>query len=315
MEKKLNTKEFDFNIITDKNDLILENVKDLSLKDTLECGQIFRYLRLAPEDYLLAAKNKLLHIKNENGRIIFSNTSKDELENFWASYFDLYTDYSAIKNELSKSGEKMINAIEHSPGIRILKQDFEETLISFIISQNRNIPTIQNSVRMLSERFGEFLGSFNGTDYFSFPSASAMLKAGDAALRECKVGFRAPYILDACEKLVSGDISKEKLLSLDTCSARELLMTIKGVGAKVADCVLLFGLGKTDSFPADVWVKRVMGELFFAGRIPELREIDDFSKKNFGSLSGYAQQYLFIYARDNKIGASEKEKQKAKKAK
>lgn len=187
------------------------------------------------------------------------------------------------------------------PGIRILKQDFFETLISFIISQNKQIPHIKQIVHTISERFGDAIILEDGRRVYAFPTVEQLSVVTEEQLRECKVGFRAPYIKCAVDMVASGEISKEKLLSMSVKEAREKLMTIKGVGEKVANCVLLFGLGFTDTFPVDVWMKRIMEYMYF-DEPQDKKTIEAFAMGKYGELAGYAQQYLFFYGRENGLG-------------
>ena len=274
----------------------------LSLKDTLECGQCFRFQRLGNEDYLVAAMGRALRLQRKDGAVIFHDTAPKDFENIWVPYFDFERDYQAIKNTLAETGGHIENAIRHAPGIKILRQDFFECLISFIMSQNKKIPMIKEALGNISAAFGRPLGEYSGNTVYSFPSPEALINAGEAGLRDCKAGFRAKYMIDAAEKIHSGAISPEKLMEMDTLSARAALMEIRGVGPKVADCVLLFSLGRHEVFPTDVWVKRIMSDLYFQKADVPLKDIQGCAETHFGSLAGFAQQYLFNYARDFRIG-------------
>ncbi|ONI43097.1 hypothetical protein AN639_11330 [Candidatus Epulonipiscium fishelsonii] len=175
-------------------------------------------------------------------------------------------------------------------------------LISFIISQNNSIPQIKNCIENITKKFGEKLENVDSEiEYYSFPTAEELIKIPEEELRECKVGFRAPYIIDACKKVVEGEINLNEIFTMKTSIARNILMKIKGVGPKIADCVLLFAYGKMEVFPTDVWIKRVIEGLYFEGREQKLQDIQQFAKDYYGELAGYAQQYLFYYARENEL--------------
>ena len=285
----------------EKGNTIIKDVKDFDLSQTLECGQCFRFYKQDENDYVVVAYNKLLHIKQEGNNLIFFNCSENEIEG-WINYFDLNRDYDKIKKFLLRKDKVLKPAIEEKWGVRILNQEFHETLISFIISQNKQIPHIKHLVRRISENYGSYLGSVNGEDYYSFPSCSVLGTITEEDFREMKTGFRAPYLADAVLKLSSGELKETVFKGVEEEEARKKLMTVKGVGEKVANCVMLFSLGYRAAFPIDVWIKRIMEELYFNGEDTPKDVIAKFAKKNYGEYGGYAQQYLFCYGRDNKVG-------------
>ena len=284
------------------SDYKLKNVCDFDLAQTLECGQCFHFVKLDEEDYVLAAKGHVLHVSQEDDTVTFYDTEEDEYVNVWKDYFDMDRDYSAIKKKLLEKDDKLKDAIESMWGVRILNQDFFETLISFIISQNKQIPHIKKIVETLSERFGDDLGEINGMRFFAFPTVSQMCNVTEEDLRDCKTGFRAPYIVDAVQKTADGQISEAALKAADTAECEKMLTKIKGVGSKVANCCMLFGLDKRDAFPVDVWIKRIMEQLYFSGKETDKEKIAAFAKTRFGSYGGYAQQYLFFYGKTVRIG-------------
>ena len=285
----------------EKGNTIIEDVKDFDLSQTLECGQCFRFYKQDENDYVVVAYNKLLHIKQEGNNLIFFNCSENEIEG-WINYFDLNRDYDKIKKFLLRKDKVLKPAIEEKWGVRILNQEFHETLISFIISQNKQIPHIKHLVRRISENYGSYLGSVNGEDYYSFPSCSVLGTITEEDFREMKTGFRAPYLADAVLKLSSGELKETVFKGVEEEEARKKLMTVKGVGEKVANCVMLFSLGYRAAFPIDVWIKRIMEELYFNGEDTPKDVIAKFAKENYWEYGGYAQQYLFCYGRDNKVG-------------
>ena len=252
--------------------------------------------------YTGTALGKTLKISQAPGSndVILFNTSIDDFNKIWYNYFDMNTDYTEIKQKLSVSDEYMEKAAKEGYGIRILRQDLWETVVSFIISASNNIPRIKKIVEELCRCFGEPL-EYEGNIYYSFPSAErlAPLEAGELAC--IKAGFRDKYIIDAARKFVSGEIDVSALYKADCESARAELKKINGVGDKVANCVILFGLHKTDAFPVDVWVKRIMEYCYFKEDTPK-KEIERLAREKFGSLGGFAQQYLFYWARENRIG-------------
>lgn len=289
-------------IIEKQDSVILEEVNDFDLGQTLECGQCFHFHKLADNEYVLSAAGRLLHVQQRGDSVTFFETSRSEYEDIWKRYFDLERDYGAIKTFLLEKDGKLSEAVNRMQGVRILNQDFFETLISFIISQNKQIPHIKQIVSMLSKQFGRYLGEAGGIPMYSFPDSRTLLCATEEELRALKTGFRAPYICDAVRRVCSGEISEEKLknLSLEECRAQ--LMQIKGVGTKVANCVMLFGLGRREAFPVDVWIKRIMEALYFGGQPVANAKIEQFAAEQFGTYGGYAQQYLFYFGKTAKIG-------------
>ena len=210
-------------------------------------------------------------------------------------------DYSIIEKKLSQLDDTMKRAVVYGHGIRILNQDPWETLISFIISANNGIGRIKGIVEALSENYGDDLGVFMGKRRYSFPTAQRLAKLKPEDVRACGAGYRDKYIINAAS-LVSEDGGWLEILhKKGTPEARKKLMELKGIGPKVADCILLFSIGKMDAFPVDVWVKRTM-EYFYLPQKSTPAEINRFADEYFGETKGFAQQYLFYYARANNIG-------------
>lgn len=282
------------------NNIIIEELSDFDLEQTLECGQCFRFEKLSDHKYVIVAHKKILKIKQDATSVILYNTTVNEFETIWKNYFDLDRDYKEIKSWLLLKDERLKDAIDTKHGVRILNQEFFEILISFIISQNKQIPHIKQIVELISEKYGEEIGTINNKTYYSFPDPQILSKVTEEQFRECKAGFRAPYLLDASNKVSNGEINEEKLKERNSIQILEELLTIKGVGEKISNCVLLFGLSRRESFPIDVWIKRIMEKIYFDGETKK-EVIQEFAKEHFGEYGGYAQQYLFYYARDNKL--------------
>lgn len=265
-----------------KNGVSLKYVNNFDLSQTFDCGQCFRWKQINNK-YHGIVKGKSIVIFQDKNEIFIENISLSEFENSWFDYFDLGTDYKEIGENLSKISPILAKAYEHCEGIRILKQEPWETLCSFIISQNNNIPRIKKIISSLCFHFGDTIGKD-----FSFPSAEKISTLDLENLSPIKSGFRAKYILDAASKVTNKDINFKSLKKDSVENARNSLMKIKGVGPKVADCALLYGLHKLEAFPLDVWMKRVM-ETFFNKKSPQM----------FGPYAGIAQQYLYHYSRTN----------------
>lgn len=296
------------NITQNENKIVLNDIKSFDIGQILECGQAFRFNKIDDNFYSIIAFNKVLYVKQNNSTVEFYPCSINEFENVWLKYFDIDRDYCYIKEFISKDDAIMQEAIEFAPGIRLLNQDPYECLISFIISQNNRIPMIKKVIDNLSRAYGEKIYDPHGGDFYSFPEYSTLYEKSIEELMTCKTGFRAKYIKDACDKIKLGEIDFLDLVSGEETYSREKLMSIHGVGQKVSDCVLLFSLEKYSSFPIDVWVKRVMEELYFNGASTPVPQIHSFAEQKWGKYGGFAQQYLFHYAKEKKIGAKKRDK-------
>lgn len=286
------------NIYEKDNSVIIENMPDFLPSHTFLCGQCFRWEETEKESFTGVANGKVVEVLSYENNIIIKNATLSDYENIWKNYLDFNNDYSVIKSNLS-GGVTLKKAIEYGWGIRILNQDVFECLISFIISTQNAIPRIKKIVAKLSEMYGEKI-TYNGKDYYAFPTPEALASLDLKDLEPLKAGYRAQYILDAAKKVASGEVDIYSLHKMSTSLARSELLKIKGVGPKVADCVLLFSLKKYDAFPVDVWIGRVMKK-FYLDDSATMKQIANYSLENFGNLGGFAQQYLFYYARENKL--------------
>lgn len=278
--------------------LMVENVIDFDTVNIFECGQCFRWVRQEDGSFNGIVRDRLVNVSYQDGTLFITNSNEQDFIDIWYNYFDLGTDYSAIKALLAKD-DIMRAAIETGRGIRLLRQDFWEVLISFIISANNRIPRIMKTVDTLSQLMGKCIDSVQNA--YMFPSVEALAARDLEQINMCRAGFRCKYIYETATMINDGLVKRAELLAMNTDAARSELMKLSGVGPKVADCILLFSATKFDVFPTDVWVKRVMEELYFK-REASLKEIQLFAKDYFGDLTGYAQQYLFYYARLNRIG-------------
>lgn len=284
------------------NTLIIEEVSAFNIEEILECGQCFRFEKLGELEYKIIAYGRVLNVKQRGDKVEMYPCTAGDYENIWRNYFDMDTNYEKIKCQVSKNDDIIKKAVEYAGGIRLLNQEPYECLLSFIISQNNNIPRIKGIIGRMAEKYGK---SADGE--YLFPTLEELNTASEEDLFELRMGFRAKYIRDCLDKLKSGEVNLNIINDLTTSELLEMLLKIKGVGQKVADCTMLFSMGRREVFPTDVWVKRVMEHLYFEGQETNIKEIHRFAKDKWGSLAGYAQQYLFYYARSLKIG-TEKEK-------
>lgn len=285
-------------ITTDNKDVILSDTSCFDLTHIFECGQCFRWNKTTDNEYLGIAFGKVLKISKENNGFRFKNTTVEEFNSVWKNYFDLDFDYLAVQKTLSCDAV-LKETIKSGFGIRILRQELFETIISFIISQNNNIPRIKLIIERFCQEFGNKISLPDGI-FYSFPSAESLAGVTLSDLAFLKAGFRDKYILDAINKINSGTINLSKLKTMDFDTAEQTLLEIKGVGKKVANCILLFSLHMVNAFPVDVWVKRVMSNYYFGGKEPGC-DLYEFAKKKFSPYGGFAQQYLFYHARENKL--------------
>lgn len=263
-------------------DIVIKDVKCFNIENTLFCGQAFRWKKTGENSYHGVVLDSIADIEISGDEIIFKNMDEECFERIWKKYFDFERDYENIVKNFT-SDPYLKKASEEYYGIRILKQDSFEALISFIISQNNNIPRIMGIIERLCENFG----TKKGNDYL-FPTLSQLENVTVEDLSVLRAGFRAKYIADAVQKIKNKEIDLEKIKNMPIEDARTELMKIKGVGAKVAECTLLYGFGRVEAFPIDVWVKRIMAEMYSDG-LPECT-------KNY---EGIAQQYLFHWRRNS----------------
>ena len=283
----------------------LKGVKNFNIKQVFECGQCFRWEK-SDRGYIGVAFGKVIELEEKDEDIIIHNTNEEDFKNIWIKYFDLERDYSKIKEELAQD-EILKKSVDYGYGIRILNQDPFEILISFIISARNSIPVISKTIKKISEMWGEPV-QYNGNTYYTFPTLESLKDATEDEIRSTGASFRSKYIFDTVQKLykcslgIEGfeeyDLNRIKSLSDDDCHTE--MQKFAGVGAKVSDCVILFSMEKYSAFPVDVWVKRAMGH-FYGMPDVSLPKIRMAAREKFGRLSGFAQQYLFYYARENHI--------------
>lgn len=284
--------------------LLIENVADFDSDHIFDCGQCFRWERNEDGSYSGIAFGKPLRVDYDKAAqtLILYNTDESEFQKIWHPYFDLDRDYGEIKRTLGAKDAVMGKAIEFGQGIRILNQEKWETLISFIISQNNNIPRIKKCIRSLAETLGEYAGEYDGKQYYNLPSAERLAAASSEDLAPCRLGYRAKYLIEtAWQVQAHGMESLERLGSTEVSSleAFEALKGYCGVGPKVANCVALFAMGKFDRFPIDVWVRKVMNRLYGIAE-GDTGAMAAFAAETFGEYGGIAQQYLFYYITHNK---------------
>ena len=261
--------------------IVISDVRDLDLEQTLDCGQSFRWEKQDDGSFSGVAFDKYVNISLDGTDMIIKNAVENDRE-LWFDYFDLALDYGKIREDISEIHPVLKEAAKYAPGIRILRQEPYEALCTFIISQNNNIKRIKGIVGRLCESFGDEIED----GVYGFPTAERLAELTPDDLAPLRAGFRNRYIIDSAKKVASGEVDLELCKTADYETSRAELMKITGVGVKVADCTLLFGMHRVEAFPIDVWMKRAMEKLF-----PGMTAAD------FGEYAGIAQQYIFHYSR------------------
>ncbi|MGL5821027.1 MAG: DNA-3-methyladenine glycosylase family protein [Sarcina sp.] len=302
------------NIQYNEDVIIVEGIKNFDLVQTLECGQCFRWEKVDENKYIGIAYDKVLEVEQVGDTLKFYNTNQKDFNNIWRHYFDLDRDYSEIKRELSKDSI-LSEALSYGTGIRVLNQEPYEMVISFIISARNSIPVIKRTIKIISEIWGEKI-EYKGNIYHTFPKKEVLAFVTEAQMKEAGGSFRSKYIVDTSHKIYTSEMMNrgegerdeeflklydlERIMKLEDQKCHIALQNYNGVGAKVADCIMLFSMGKTSAFPVDVWVKRAMIH-FYGAKDSSLPKIRSFGIDRFGKYAGFAQQYLFYYTKEKGI--------------
>ena len=271
-----------------------------NLRNIFDNGQCFRWEKI-DDGYVGVAYSKTVLVREHEKGIDIINSSEDDLKEIWYGYFDMDRSYTRIINELKGIDKHLDVAIEYGQGLRLLNQERFETTMSFIISANNNIPRIKKSIEAISRRYGISLGVFMGSERYSFPSPEVLAKAQVSDLRTLGVGFRDKYIVKSAGMMLE---HPERYMDIDFETSENALKNLKelsGVGEKVAQCALLFSHSRQDMFPVDTWIRKVL-EILYGEEVGKYPSAKDFIFDRFGDNAGIAQQFLFHYARENKLG-------------
>lgn len=280
----------------------IKNMNSFELKDIFDCGQCFRWNIQEDGSYEGIFGNNVINVKKENNEITFEGICEKDIKETIENYFDLNRNYEEIKEQLSKIDENMKTSIEYGQGIRILNQDLWETIISFIISANNNIPRIKGIIERLSEKYGNEI-EFNRKKYYTFPTPEQLKNVSVEEYRKLGLGFRDIRLYETTKMILEKQVDLEKMKqNPNTTEVRDQLLKLSGVGPKVADCILLFSdLKRFEVFPIDVWVRRVMNDLYIKQEDEtkvSKKQIEKIAQEKFGNLAGLAQQYLFYWRRE-----------------
>ena len=285
----------------------LENIDSFELADIFECGQCFRWNKQEDGSYTGIFKRNVINVKKENchqgtSLVTIKGICDGNIKDVVEDYFDLNRNYAEITEKLSKIDDNVKTSIEYGKGIRILNQDLWEMIISYIISANNNIPRIKGIIERLSKAYGDEI-EWNGEKYYTFPTPEQLKDVTVADYRKLGTGFRDIRLYETVHMILDKKVDLEQLQNEpDTNKVREQLLTLSGVGPKVADCILLFStLKRFEVFPVDVWVRRVMNELYIKNEDEtkvNKKQIEKLAHEKFGNLAGIAQQYLFYWKRE-----------------
>lgn len=282
--------------------IILKNIDSFEPKDIFECGQCFRWNLQEDGSYTGVFGENVLNVKKEKENIVIEGICKKDIKQTVEEYFDLNRDYKQIKENLAKIDKNMETSVEYGQGIRILNQDLWETILSFIISANNNIPRIKGIIERLSKAYGTKM-TWRGKEYYTFPTAEQLKDVTIQEYRNLGLGFRDKRLYETTQMIINKQVDLEEMQeNPNTLEVREQLLTLSGIGPKVADCILLFStLKRLQVFPIDVWVRRVMNDLYI--KQPDetkvsKKQIEKIATEKFGDLAGLAQQYLFYWRRE-----------------
>ena len=269
--------------------LEIKDIKNIDLENTITCGQIFRFIKEIDDSYTIVLKDRVVNIKQKNNILYIDSNKYDNLESIIKEYLDLDRDYLSIIENIKKLDNIISSCLDKSIGLKIIKQDPVECIISYIISQNNSVRNITNSLNLISEKFGEKV-IFRNKTYYLFPTLNKLSTITLDEFRECKVGFRDKYLVNIIKKILDKSLNINELYNLNSNDAINYLMRFKGIGMKVASCILLFAYQKFDVYPVDTWVKKYMESIY---GIKGENNIREYAKRTYGKYSGLAIQYMF----------------------
>lgn len=269
--------------------ILINNINDLDLDNTICCGQIFRYEKLEDDSYIVILKDRVVKLKYVDNKLYIDSNNMNNIENVIREYLDLDRDYINIIENIKECDDILGKYLDKSIGLKMIKQDPVECIVSYIISQNNSVRNIKNSLDLISYKFGDKV-IFLDKEYYLFPSIDKLSKISLEEFRECKVGFRDRYLVDIISDIVENRLDINYIFEMNSEDSLRYLMSFRGIGMKVASCILLFAYGKYDVYPIDTWVKKYMDVNY---GIKDEKKIKDFCKEKYGKYSGLAIQYMF----------------------
>lgn len=268
---------------------------NFDLNSTITCGQIFRF-EVLDDGYIVILDDRIIKLTEDKDYIYIESNNENNLKEVIKDYFDLDRNYKKIIDDISKLDETIKPALIYSAGLKMIHQSPLITIIEYIISQNNRVPSIKNSLNLLSEKYGDKI-EFDDKDYYLFPSIDKLSKLSVSDFRECKVGFRDKYLYEIIKSIKENKLDINNIYKMNSDDALKYLMSFKGIGNKVASCILLFAYQKFDVYPIDTWVKKFMFDEY---GIKEETKIREYTKKIYKEYSGLAIQYMFNYKRNSK---------------
>lgn len=274
---------------------MLKIKNDFDIKNTITCGQIFRYNEI-DNGYIIILKDRVISLKIDDDYITVESNNEDNLTQIIYDYFDLNRDYLKIEKEIIKKDKKLKDALKFSRGLKMIHQDPFETIISYVISQNNRVPSIAKSLNLIAEAYGKKI-TFKGKEYYLFPNYNDLKKVTQQEYRNCKVGFRDKYLYEIVQNINDNKLDMNSIYNMSSEESLNYLMSFKGIGNKVASCILLFAYQKFDVYPIDTWVKKFMSEDY---NIEGEKNIKEFTLNTYKEYSGLAIQYMFNYKRNKK---------------
>lgn len=274
-------------------------IKDIciDLDGTVTCGQIFRYEKELDNSYTIILNDRVINIKKDKNDLVVTSNKEEDLENVIRNYFDLNRSYDEMDKEILKSDNTLENIVKSCAGYKIINQSNFECAISYILSANNGVPQIRNSLNLISEKYGEKI-IFNEKEYYLFPNEEKLKNVSIEDYRNLKTGFRDKYLYEFVQKVNNKEFDLKKINDMNSVDAMDYLMTNKGIGEKVASCILLFSYCRLDVFPIDTWVKKFMKEKY---NIEGVNNIRKFIEEKFGKYSGLVIQYMFHYKRNKEL--------------
>ena len=286
------------NIESFNEGIIIKDVENFELDHIFECGQCFRWNKEPNGNYIGVAYGKVIEVEKKGTQVKIYNINEEEFNEIWCDYFDLKRNYTVIKEKF-KMDPLLKRSVDFGYGIRLLQQEPFELTISFIISSNNRIPMIKRAINNLSKKWGKTI-EYKGKTYYTFPTAADLEEASIEEIQSCGLGFRSKYVKNTVHQVYTGEVNLELIKAAEDDICHEELKKLSGIGPKVSDCIMLFSMQKYSAFPVDVWVKRAM-QFFYLAPDVSLPKIRTFARDKFENLAGFAQQYLFYYARENNI--------------
>ena len=269
--------------------LKVKNIKNFDLENTITCGQIFRFAKEDDNSFTIIISDRVINLKYDGTNLYVESNNEDNLEYVVCEYLDLYRDYDSIINAIKSMDSKLAKCLDDSIGLKMIKQNSLECIISYVISQNNSVRNIQNSLNLISEKYGKKV-IFRNKEYYLFPKLEKLVNITEEEFRECKVGFRDKYLVGIIKAINNKELDIDKIYSMNSSDAINYLISFKGIGMKVASCILLFAYQRFDVYPVDTWVKKFMLEDYGIEGETNIRK---FASETYKEYCGLAIQYMF----------------------